>query len=45
MDAEDTEKLKKIRELQEIVERGRKGINDCRLKAECPYARECPGIC
>jgi hypothetical protein len=46
MDAEeDTEKLKKIRELHEIVARGRKGINNCRLKGDCPFARQCPGIC
>ena len=45
MDAEETEKLKKIRELQEILARGRKGINDCRYKAECPFAPQCPAIC
>ncbi len=45
MEAEDTEKLKKIREFQEIVERGLKGINECRYKEECPYARQCPGVC
>lgn len=42
---EDTEKVKKIRELQEIVARGRKGINNCRHKDDCPFARQCPGIC
>jgi hypothetical protein len=42
---EDTESLKKIRELQEILARGRKGINNCRFKEECPYARQCPGVC
>lgn len=45
MDAEDTGKLKKIRELEEIIARGREGINECRLKDSCPFARECPGIC
>jgi hypothetical protein len=46
MDAEEeTEKLKKIRQLQEIIARGRKGINNCSLKGDCPFARQCPGIC
>ncbi len=45
MDAEDTEKLNKVRELQKTVARGKKGINECRYQTECPFARECPGTC
>ncbi len=45
MDAEDTEQQKKIRELQEIVAKGLKGINECRYKAECEFACACPGTC
>ncbi len=45
MDAEDTEQQKKIRELQEIVAKGLKGINECRYKAECEFACSCPGTC
>lgn len=45
MDAEDTEKRKTIRELQVILARGAKGINECRYKSECEFARQCPGSC
>jgi hypothetical protein len=45
MDAEDTEKQNKIRELQAVVAKARKGINECRYKAECEFARACPGTC
>jgi hypothetical protein len=45
MDAEDTEKQKKIRDLQAVVARGKQGINDCRYKSECEFACACPGTC
>ena len=45
MDVEDTEQPKKIRELQAVVAKGLKGINDCRYKAECEFAHSCPGTC
>ena len=47
MDAEETEKVKKltIRELQETVSRGLKGINQCRYKADCAFAQQCPATC
>ena len=45
MDAEETEKQNKIRELQAVVARGLKGINECRYQAECEFARACPGTC
>lgn len=45
MDAEETERLKKIPELQAIVAKGRQGINECRYKAECEFACACPGTC
>ncbi len=45
MDAEDTGNQKKIRELQVILARGAKGINECRYKDECEFARQCPGTC
>jgi hypothetical protein len=45
MDAEETEQQKKIRELQAVVARGLKGINDCRYKGECEFASACPGTC
>lgn len=45
MDAEDTEKAKKIQELQAVVARALSGINDCRYKSECEFARTCPGTC
>jgi hypothetical protein len=47
MDAEETEKVKKlkIRDLQETVSRGLKGINQCRYKTDCAFAQQCPGTC
>ena len=45
MDAEDTQKQDKIRELQALVAKGKKGINDCRYKSDCEFARACPGTC
>jgi hypothetical protein len=45
MDAEDTQKRKRIEELQAVVAKGLKGINDCRYQADCEFARECPGTC
>jgi hypothetical protein len=45
MDAEDTDKEKKIRELQAVVAKGKQGINDCRYKDDCEFARSCPGTC
>jgi len=45
MDAEDTERQNKIRELQAVVAKGLKGINDCRYKSECEFASACPGTC
>jgi hypothetical protein len=45
MDAEDTEQKKKIRELLAVVAKGKKGINECRYKADCEFARDCPGTC
>jgi hypothetical protein len=45
MDAEDTEKQKKIRELEAVIAKGKQGINECRYKAECEFAKTCPGTC
>jgi hypothetical protein len=45
MDAEDTEKENKLADLQAVVARGLSGINDCRYKSECEFARTCPGTC
>ena len=45
MDAEETDQQKKIRELQAIIAKGLKGINDCRYKTDCEFACACPGIC
>jgi len=45
MDTEDTEKQNKIRELQAVVAKGLKGINECRYQADCEFAHECPGTC
>src|ERR1700674_599464 len=45
MDAEETDQQKKIRELQAIIAKGLKGINDCRYKTECEFAGACPGTC
>jgi hypothetical protein len=45
MDAEDTQKQSKIRELQAVVAKGLKGINECRYQADCEFAHECPGTC
>ncbi len=51
MDADDPDKqveevkTQRIRDLQLRVERGRKGINDCRFKDACARATQCPGVC
>jgi len=45
MDAEETHKQNKIRELQAVVAKGLKGINECRYAADCEFARACPGTC
>jgi hypothetical protein len=45
MDAEETQQQKKLRELQAIVAKGLKGINECRYKTDCEFARTCPGTC
>jgi hypothetical protein len=45
MDAEETDKQNKIRQLQAVVARGLKGINECRYAAGCEFARACPGTC
>jgi hypothetical protein len=45
MDAEDTEKQKKIRELEAVIAKGKQGINECRYKATCEFAKICPGTC
>src|ERR1700693_544240 len=45
MDAEDTQKQNKIRELQAVVAKGLKGINECRFQTDCEFAHECPGTC
>lgn len=45
MDAEDKKNAKRILELQALVAKALNGINDCRYKAECEFARTCPGTC
>jgi hypothetical protein len=45
MDAEDTQKEKRLRDLQNTVARGLNGINECRYREECPFARQCPATC
>src|ERR1700694_3600829 len=45
MNAEETDQQKKIRELQAIIAKGLKGINDCRYKTDCEFACACPGTC
>jgi hypothetical protein len=45
MDAEETDQQKKILELQAIIAKGLKGINDCRYKTDCEFACACPGTC
>ncbi len=45
MDAEETDQQKKILELQAIIAKGLKGINECRYKDECEFACACPGTC
>jgi hypothetical protein len=45
MDAEETDKQNKIEELQAVVARGLKGINECRYRDDCEFARSCPGTC
>jgi hypothetical protein len=45
MDAEETDQQKKIRELQAIIAKGLKGINECRYQTDCEFARTCPGTC
>ena len=45
MDAEDKEKTGRIPELKAVVARALEGINDCRNKSECEFARSCPATC
>jgi len=45
MDAGETEQKKKIPELQAIIAKGLKGINECRYKTDCEFACACPGTC
>lgn len=45
MDAEDKENVGRIPELQAVVARALEGINDCRYKSECEFARTCPATC
>jgi len=45
MDTEDTQNQSKIRELQAVVAKGLKGINECRFQTDCEFAHECPGTC
>jgi hypothetical protein len=46
VDTEETRKQEnRIRELQEVVAKGLKGINLCRYREDCPFARHCPAIC
>ena len=45
MDTEDTQKQNKIQELQAVVAKGLKGINECRYKTDCEFASACPGTC
>jgi hypothetical protein len=45
MDAGETEQQNKIQELQAIIAKGLKGINECRYKTDCEFACACPGTC
>lgn len=45
MDAEETEQQKKLPELQAIIAKGLKGINECRYQTDCEFACTCPGTC
>ena len=45
MDAEETEQQKRIPELQAIIAKGLKGINECRYQSDCEFARTCPATC
>src|SRR5579864_7822374 len=45
MDAEHKEKQERIRELQAVIARAKNGINECRYKADCEFARACPATC
>ena len=46
MDAEETRKQQnRIAELQEVVAKGLRGINQCRYRDDCPFARQCPATC
>lgn len=45
MDAEETEKRDKIRELQAVIARAKSGNMDCRYQSDCEFARACPGAC
>ncbi|HYM49993.1 MAG TPA: hypothetical protein VET65_05405 [Candidatus Limnocylindrales bacterium] len=45
MDAEDTQKPKRLLALQATVAKSLKGINECQYKSECPFARQCPATC
>ena len=45
MDAEDKKNAKRILELQALVAGAHDGINECRYKAECEFARTCPATC
>jgi hypothetical protein len=45
MDAEDTQKKDRIQELQALVAKAKKGINECRYKSQCEFARACPATC
>jgi len=45
MDAEDSEKQNKIRKLEAVIAKGKQGINECRYKARCEFAKTCPATC
>ena len=45
MDAGETDQQKKLPELQAIIAKGLKGINECRYKTDCEFASACPGTC
>jgi hypothetical protein len=45
MDAEDKKDVKRIPELQALVAASLRGINECRYKSECEFARSCPATC
>jgi len=38
-------KTERMRELKLRIERGLKGVNECRFKDECARASQCPGAC